>query len=59
MLLIVGFPVVFQQTPRVITAEPPLEVTFPPNIAPIEVIFVAPVVVNAGTSPFKQRIEKP
>ena len=44
----VGFAVVPQQTPRAVTAKPPSEVIFPPEVAEFIVIAVAAVVVIAA-----------
>lgn len=45
----VGFWLVLQQTPRNVTAAPPVLVTFPPEMAVVEVMFVTLAVVTDGT----------
>jgi hypothetical protein len=44
----VGFAVVAQQTPRAVTAPPPLAVIFPPETAVVKVIEVTAVVVRVA-----------
>ena len=45
---VVGLADVLQQTPRAVTLAPPLEVTFPPPDAVVEVIDVIVAVVTVG-----------
>ncbi len=45
---VVGFVEVLQQTPSVVIGEPPLDVTFPPLLAVVAVIFEIAVVVTVG-----------
>ena len=45
---IVGFALVFQQTPREVIAPPPSLVTFPPQVAEIVFILVTEFVVIVG-----------
>ena len=45
----VGSAVALQQTPLTVTADPPSEVTFPPDEADVAVILFAAVVVTVGT----------
>jgi len=52
MSLRVGSECVAQQIPFADTAEPPSEVTFPPEIAVVIVIEVTAVVVTVAGSPF-------
>ena len=44
----VGLIFLLQQTPFTVTAEAPIEVTLPPEVAPDEVIELADVVVTAA-----------
>ena len=46
---IVGVAVVLQQTPCAVIAAPPFEVTAPPELAEIPVIFEIAAVVTVGT----------
>ena len=48
LLAVVGFWLVLQQTPRAVTVAPPSEVTFPPLVAVVWVIFEAAVVEITG-----------
>ena len=48
LLAVVGFGVVLQHTPLADTVAPPSEVTFPPLVAVVCVIFDAAVVVITG-----------
>jgi hypothetical protein len=48
----VGFDEVLQQTPLAVTAAPPSDVTFPPLVAVVPVIFVTGVVVTVGMPEF-------
>jgi hypothetical protein len=49
---VIGFVDVLQHTPRAVTDEPPSEVTFPPEVAVVEVISeIAVVVTDARTAP--------
>jgi len=50
LFVVVGFAVVAQHTPRTVTEAPPLEVTLPPLVAPVDVTTVAAVVVTTGTT---------
>jgi hypothetical protein len=50
LLAVVGFCDVLQHTPRTVTVAPPDEVTFPPDVAPLDVMFVTVVVVTVGGS---------
>jgi hypothetical protein len=50
-LLVVGFAVVLQHTPRAVTVELPALVTLPPLVAPLAVIDVAEVLVTVGAVP--------
>ena len=43
-----GEVVVFQQTPLAVTVAPPSDVTLPPPVAVVWVMFVTAVVVTAG-----------
>jgi len=45
---VVGLELVPQQTPRMVTADPPSLVTFPPQVAVVEVRMVTVPVVMAG-----------
>jgi len=45
---VVGEPVVFQHTPRAVTASPPSLVTFPPLSAVVPVMLEMAVVVTVG-----------
>jgi hypothetical protein len=45
-----GFADVLQQTPRAVTESPPSLVTFPPEVAVVEVIAVIVVVVTVGAA---------
>ncbi len=45
---VVGFGEVFQQTPSAVIADPPLDVTLPPLLAVVAVIFEIAVVVTVG-----------
>jgi hypothetical protein len=47
---VVGLDEVLQQTPRAVTGTPPLSVTFPPEVAVVEVIAVIVVVVTVGAA---------
>ena len=49
-LVVVGFCVVAQHTPRAVTAEPPSDVIFPPLVAVVEVIAEGAVVVSVGAT---------
>ncbi len=44
----VGFGEVLQQTPSAVTGEPPVEVTLPPPLPVIDVIFEIAAVVTVG-----------
>ena len=46
--MVVGFDDVLQQTPRMVTAAPPSEVTFPPDVAVVCVMLVTSSVVTVG-----------
>ena len=48
-LAVVGFWVVFQHTPRTVTAEPPSVVIVPPIVTELEVSDEATAVVRRGT----------
>jgi len=48
LFAVVGFAVVAQHTPRAVTEAPPLEVTLPPLVAPVDVTTVAAAVVIVG-----------
>ena len=48
LLAIVGFWMVFQQTPLDVTVDPPSEVIFPPLFAVVRVIEVIEVVLRVG-----------
>ena len=50
LLLIVGPEVVFQQTPRAVTADPPSEVMFPPEVAVLSITAVGVEVVRVSTA---------
>jgi hypothetical protein len=60
---VVGFDVVAQQTPRIVTDEPPSSVIFPPDVAVVEatderavavtVGFVIGLVVNETSLPYE------
>ena len=52
LLAVVGFEEVFQQTPLTVTVAPPSDVTFPPLVAVVWVIFVTAVVVTVGRTGF-------
>ncbi len=45
---VVGLGEVLQQTPSAVTGDPPLDVTLPPPLAVIDVIFEIAVVVTVG-----------
>jgi hypothetical protein len=45
-----GFGEVLQQTPLAVTLAPPSSVTFPPEVAVVEVMFVGAVVVRVGAT---------
>ena len=47
---VVGFCDVLQHTPLEVTVVPPAEITFPPDVAPLDVMFVNVVVVTVGGS---------
>ena len=47
-MAVVGFEEVFQQIPLTVTVTPPSEVTFPPLVAVVWVMFVTEVVVTVG-----------
>ena len=49
LLLTVGFCDVLQHTPRAVTVEPPLEVTFPPQEAVVVEMSLTLLVVTVGT----------
>jgi hypothetical protein len=49
-LAVVGFCVVDQQIPRAVTVPHPSEVTFPPELAELQVIELGAVVANVGTT---------
>ena len=48
--LVVGVAVVAQQVPLAVIAAPPSDVTFAPNVAPVEVMEVAVGEVTVGTA---------
>jgi len=50
VLAVVGLEVVFQQTPRAVTAAPPSDEMLPPLVAVVLVIEDAAVVVRVGTT---------
>jgi hypothetical protein len=50
-LLVVGFAVVLQHTPRAVTVELPALVTLPPLVAVVAVTDVAEVLVTVGAVP--------
>ncbi len=45
---VVGLGDVLQQTPSAVTGDPPLDVTFPPPLAVVAVIFEIEAVVTVG-----------
>jgi hypothetical protein len=47
-LLVVGFSLVLQQTPRVVTVASPSAVTLPPAVAVVAAMLLAVVVVTVG-----------
>jgi hypothetical protein len=49
LLAVVGFDEVDQQTPRTVTVAPPSEVTLPPEVAEVCVIFEIEAVVTVGS----------
>ena len=50
LAVISGLVVVDQHTPRAVTADPPIAVTFPPDDAVVAAMDVAAVVVTVGMS---------
>jgi hypothetical protein len=60
LLVVVGFWTVPYATPLAVTDTPPSVVTFPPIVAPVDVMYVrVDVVVTMGNASFKQRTDKP
>ena len=50
LLAVVGLGEVLQHTPLTVTGTPPSEVTLPPDVAPLDVMFVNVAVVTVGGS---------
>ena len=51
LFVVVGFEAVLQHTPRAVTGELPMLVTFPPVVALVAAIALAAVVVTVGIVP--------